>query len=228
MNRRTFAGSTAASLLSVSLQPQLAPYAAASQATPETDDDTTRYVNDFAQLAHVEEGVTRYARVISGGLEMMMSGALYGVDAWGFVFSEVSSAQDAPLEIANAYEQWMTLENDVDFGDLQQASARKLGDESWGWVTEVTDADDDEYQWALFAVRKATTLQMLIGVASSGSPLKRLADISEGFIERWPNAEARKDDADPPEGGIWDTLPQLGDLEEGMVIDSSHDVTDDF
>lgn len=196
------------------------------QATPKVD----RFIRDFAELTDVERVVTRYAYFASPGFDVLLTGALLYVDAWGITFTDVTSAQEAPSEMARAYEQWMTLELHVDFSDPQPARARQLGDESWGWVAVAADATDGDtdYPWSLFAVRRDSTLQILVGLTASGSPLSQLADISEGFIDRWPNEDTEDSNIDVPVGGIWDTLPQLQDLQEGMVIDYSRDATDGF
>lgn len=124
----------------------------------------------------------------------------------------------------------MTVEGGLQFRELRAAAARQLGDESWGWVAEVTDPEesDETYQWALFAVKQALTVQILIGSTYSGTPLRRLADISEKTLDRWPNTDRRRTYDGEPVGGIWDALPRLDDLEEGMVIEHSIDVSDEF
>ncbi len=67
-----------------------------------------------------------------------------------------------------------------------------------------------------------------MGSSASGTPLKRLADISEKTIDRWPNNDRLSTYEGYRAGGLWDTMPRLDDLEEGMVITDSADVTGAF
>lgn len=224
MNRRQFIGG---SVLAATATPRMV--AIAQTATPEVDADP-RYISDFANIQGVEAAVTRYAVSPTLGLAAAFAGDLYHVDSYGFKFRTESQAGLAPREIVDAYRDWYTIEHNQRFQGLSEASARQLGDASWGWIAEIPGANDDKklYPWALFAVRKNATVQMMIGVAISGTPLRRLADISEETLERWPNDDRRYTYGGEPAGGIWDTLPRLDDYEEGMVIEYSSDVSDRF
>ncbi len=196
-----------------------------AQATPVTD----LYIQDFARFVALERIYTRYAEIVSPGLDLLVSGELLNIDAWGVRFASVEAAQAGPEEMVRAYEQWMTEARSARVGDVRQVSSRQLGDESWGWGASITNAGAAiELSWALFAVRKDATVQILIGAAASGSTVSRLAAVSEGYIERWPNADRSTGSVNDRRGNLWDTLPQLRDLPEGMSIEYSHDATPDF
>lgn len=223
MNRRQLLGG---SILAAAFTPRLLANAQSSTPIP---DKEAQYVPDFAKLRGVEQAVTRYAYVPDIGFATALGGGLYFVDAWGLRFRTKSQADRAPREMVDAYEQWISTEWEVRFRNLDEASARELGDDSRGWVAELRDPEEDEtYQWALLSVRKDVTVQLLVGASYAGTPLRRLADVSEQTLDRWPNTDRRRTYDGEPAGGIWDTLPRLDDLEEGMVIDYSSDITDEF
>ncbi len=199
----------------------------AQQATPEVEAEP-QHISDFVNLRGVERVVVRNAVASSSSFESMFSGDLYFVACWGFEFSREANAKVVHAQIAHGYSDWMTevLGNRVI--DLSESSARQMGDESWGWVATIIAEDEEsdrEYAWALFAMRIETTVQILAGVAASGSPIRRLADIAEKTEGRWPNDERRRTVNSEPAGGIWDTLPVLDDFEEGTVIEDTYDDT---
>lgn len=189
-----------------------------------------KYISDFADLRGVEGAVYRYARASSVGIDTAFRGDLSWIDSLGFELDTESHANFAPIEIANAYLRWMTVAQGRRFTDFSEAAARSLGDESWGYVAQITGVDDADHMfpWALFAVRKGTTVQLLSGASGVGNPVKRLADISEKTLDRWPNDDRVRILDGIRVGGLWDTLPRLEDLEEGMVIEESGDVSDEF
>lgn len=201
----------------------------AQEATPEREKEP-RYISDFAHLRGVVSAVGRYAYSPSPGLASFLTGDLHYVTTLGFELSTEAQAKAVPLAMVDAYQDWVTLEQGRAFRDLNQASARSLGDESWGWVARFSTKDDrdDVFDWALFAVRKGTVVQVLIGASKGGTPIRALADISEEAIERWPNDRQRYTYEGEPAGGLWDTLPRLGDLQEGMVIEDSYNLTEAY
>lgn len=221
MNRRSFVGGVVA----IAAVPSVSVVAQTSTPTPEP-----RYIYDIANLRGVMKAVTRYAEASSLGFESALSGDLAFVDSWGFRFRSQSHANLAPRELLDAYEKWITLDLGRRLREVNKASVRELGDASWGWTAEISSVEDrtELYPWALLAVRKKTTVQVMVGAAIVGQPLRRLADISEKTLDRWPNTKPRSTYDGEPTGGIWDTLPRLEDLEEGMVIDYSGDVSDEF
>lgn len=224
MNRRELLGGSALALVSMR-----AFSAAAQDATPEQEPEEP-FLWDFADIRGVDQAVARFVEIPSVGLESVFSGDLLYAQCWAFQLRTDAQAKFAPREMVDAYEQWIKSGLGRRFRELERTSARGLGDESWGWSAETTAPDDNEryYPWALLAVKKETVVQILVGSSFSGSPIRQLADISENTIDRWPNEDRRYTYDDEAAGGLWDALPRLSDLEEGMVIDDSQDVTDEF
>jgi hypothetical protein len=217
MNRRSFVVASGWSALFAS-----AISGVAQKATPEAEDEIP-IITDFVHLGGVERAVYRSATITSAGLDTVMSDDLYLLNAWGFRFERASQASRAPQAMVTAYRRWATIGNEQRFVGLSEAIARTLGDESWGYVAQISGSGGEGgfYPWALFATRKESTTQVLVGASVSGSPLRRLADISENTIDRWPNSDRVTRENDYRIGALWDTLPRLDDLEEGVVIDYS-------
>jgi hypothetical protein len=162
-------------------------------------------------------------------LRTAIEGDLYYVDAWGFRFSTEGQADRTPIEMLDGYQDWYTLERELRMREVRKASVRELGDRSFAWTATLLDpADEDEeaFQWGMVAVQKEQTVQVLVGLTYSGTPIRPLAEIADATMDRWPNERRRYTYDGEPAGGIWDTLPRLEDLEEGMVIEYSHDVID--
>jgi len=221
MNRRSFVSSVLA-LAAVRNVPVVAQ---TSTSTPEP-----KYLSDFVSLRGVKHAVYRYAEASSIGLDVTLRGDLLWLTTLGFEFDTETHANAAHSELASAYQQWASVSQGWKVAGFSEAAARSLGDQSWGYVAQITGAGDRDrtLPWALFAVRKKATVQITDGMAGSGNPIRRLADISEKTLDRWPNDDRVRTLGGIRVGGLWDTLPRLEDLEEGMVIEESFDVSDEF
>lgn len=218
MNRRRFMASCVGSTALLLRQSVLS----------QRDEENPRDVPDFVDLRGIQEAVTRYAYLPDVSLRTAVEGDLYYVDAWGLRFGTQGQADRTPIEMLDGYRDWYTLERGFRIREVRKASVRELGDHSFAWTTTLLDpADEDEeaFQWGMVAVQKELTVQILIGLTYSGTPIRPLADIADATIDRWPNERRRYTYDGEPAGGIWDTLPRLEDLEEGMVIEYSNDTT---
>ncbi len=197
---------------------------ARQEATPSTE---PRYVSDFLNLEGVEEAAGLVATLPNPSFDVLEAGALYYVWAWGLLFNNQANATVAGEAFAHAYRDTMREVRKLWVTPLEEASVRPLGDESRAWVAKFVNPVDPQrsFPWALVAVRTDTSVQILEGASATGNVVTRLADIAEPTLDRWPNNDRRDFNDDQTIGGVWNILPDLRELEEGMVIDNIQDLT---
>jgi hypothetical protein len=191
---------------------------AAQRATPEPGAGQ-KTVPMYSNLHGIERVVYSYATQPSFDQGSWFDGSLAAVDAWAFEFEQERHAEIAGSELVRAYQVWADENRGYQLTDVNHASVRDLGDESWGWSANIVPDDEDETEgvWGLVAVRKGVFLQALAGWAVSGNVIASLGDIAEEGIDRWPSG-----------GSSALHLPELNDYPEGMVIEMSFDITSQF
>lgn len=104
---------------------------------------------------------------------------------------------------------------------LMPTGVRKIGDASsaWSFVEKPAKVGPNwNYTHGILAVVQDRWLQVMWGATKNGNPVKALADFSEKTILRWPNetAETKRDDVNV--GGLWEVLPMLVDMPDGISI----------
>lgn len=219
MNRRSLLLALPAAVLPPTIIRAHQPSVTFSQVTPETEDEDL-YVSDFFHVAGAEGVIYQYSEQRSQGLATLISGELSWVVGHAFRYESENQARFVAPAMAYAYLDWAEQVPDFDVKNLDRASARDLGDFSWGFVADGIPDDPDELEWVwfLYGVQIGPRVLVLYGASYTGNGLSMLADIAEMTLSRWSTGEAE----------LTDMLPELNELPEGMVIEDEFEVTRSF
>jgi hypothetical protein len=203
MNRRHFIHLTGSGAMIPTLAPALTfvdPHLYLRQDRPVPGDSSG--ADDRAFAASLVQGVARSFESLATNLGGVQPGDLFALIGFGGEFDTVDHASRGLEAIAGSFAE------DVD-EETVEVPVDPLGDERIGLVTtlpaSVEDAGVDELAFGLLIVRKENILQVLIGISVSNTIDPVLA-IARKVNPRWPSDD------------IWDAVPRLVDVPEGMVL----------
>lgn len=216
------------SLLISSLFAALPITAHARQTEHSTPDASSELlIKDLVTLEGTEQVITMHA--IIPDYADPPDTAIYFLDGWGLTFKTPEQAATCHTLMSAAYEEWFTLKYGLTVSDISEIPAADLPDTAEGWIATLSNADrleDPPQQVAIVTVIRDTTVQLLLGIAQTGSPITELTGHVETTSSRWPDDREPERQPDGSSiGGLWETLPKLDDFPDHIIVKFYRDVS---
>lgn len=219
LNRRTLFASALIPILPITSR--------ASQSGSTTETFEGRFIYDIVTLDGVKQVITMHAIIPED--EPYPDNVIYFLDGWAFTFESVDQAATCHTLITAAYEEWFTAEHGLDVSDVASISAADLPADAEGWIGTLTnpaDPAEPPQQVAIITVVREVTVQMLIGVATTGSPVPELNDYLDITSPRWPDDREPERQLDGTQiGGLFEALPREEDFPERLQLMFTRDIS---